>query len=185
MSQQENIKMELQMRESQMRESQMKPRNNVSINILNHFTSEKHKVVNEKLIKKNNVVIDSDFIFHNLCFNLENTNNVLLDYRYFKIFITPDKYELVFEYFYKLIKQVLENHDNFNIYIYMKTLSLRDIERYYTFICKISQIMKTDFEDKMEKCYIYNAPFVFSQLIKLISKFIDKKTQDKIQLVDE
>ena len=67
----------------------------------------------------------------------------------------------------------------------MKTLSLRDIERYYTFICRISQIMKTDFEDKMEKCYIYNAPFVFSQLIKLISKFIDKKTQDKIQLVDE
>ena len=67
----------------------------------------------------------------------------------------------------------------------MKTLSLRDIDKYYGFICKISQIMKSDFQDKMEKCYIYNASFVFSQLIKLISKFIDKKTQDKIQLVDE
>ena len=180
MSQQENIKME-----SQMRESQIKPINIVSINILNHFTSEKHQFFNEKLIKKMSIITEPNFILQNLCFILENTNNILLDYRYFKFFITPDKYEIVFDYFYKLLKQVLENHDNFNIYVYMKTLSLTDIEKYYNFICKISQIMKTDFQDKMEKCYIYNASFVFSQLIKVISKFIDKKTKDKIQLVDE
>ena len=41
------------------------------------------------------------------------------------------------------------------------------------------------FKNKLTKCYIYNAPFVFSQILNIVSLFIDKETQTKIQLVQK
>jgi len=35
----------------------------------------------------------------------------------------------------------------------------------------------------MNKCYVYNATFVFSKVLKLVSLFIDPETQQKIELV--
>jgi hypothetical protein len=176
MSQQENIKMEL---------TQTSNTNGVCKDALKHFTSDKHKNIKRSVIKQMNIVIEPEELLSNLCFILDDSNNILLDYRYFKCFISPNDYDNIFQYFYSLIQRVLVNHSTFNIHIYIKSLSLGDIDKYYAFISKISEIMKNAFPDKLNKCFIYNASFIFSQLIKIISKFVDKKTQDKIKLIDE
>jgi len=152
---------------------------------LDQFTLPKHENIKKNIIKKNNIVLSSEEILNNLCFILENSNNILLDYRYFKCFISEDRYDIVFNHFYNLIKKILETNNTFNIHVYIKFLSLTDIDKYYIFISKISQNMQESFTEKLEKCYIYNASFIFSQLIKIISNFVDKKTVDKIQLIDE
>jgi hypothetical protein len=154
-------------------------------NALLHFKLDKHSNIKKSLIKKYNIVLSAEEVLNNLCFAFENTNDILLDYRYFKCFISQDAYDSVFSHFYNLIKKILETNNTFTIHVYIKSLSLIDIDKYYTFIGKISQIMKDAFPDKLYKCYIYNASFIFSQLIKIISRFVDKKTQDKIQLIDE
>ena len=51
------------------------------------------------------------------------------------------------------------------------------------FAVNITNLLNEEFPDKLIKCYIYNAPFIFSQIITLVSKFIDKKTQNKIELI--
>ena len=41
------------------------------------------------------------------------------------------------------------------------------------------------YPDKLYKCYIYNASFIFESLLKIISTFIEKDTLNKILLVRE
>jgi len=151
---------------------------------LAHFSADKHKNIKTSAIKKYNIVLEPRDILNNLCF-IQGSNNILLDYRYFKSFVPEADYDNVFQYFYNLIKKVLEKNEKFNIHVYIKSLAISDLDKYYAFISKISQIMKDAFPDKLYKCYIYNASFIFSQLIKIIAKFVDKKTQEKIQLIDE
>ena len=154
-------------------------------NALVHFSDEKHKNIKTSAIKKHNIVIEPREILQNLCFIQGKTNNILMDYRYFKCFVPEQDYDNVFQYFFNLIKKVLETNETFNIHVYIKSLAISDLDKYYSFISKISQIMKDAFPDKLHKCYIYNASFIFAQLIKIIAKFVDKKTQEKIQLIDE
>jgi prophage DNA circulation protein len=66
----------------------------------------------------------------------------------------------------------------------MNSITLLHIEKYFPFIQQISEVLKTTFPDKLNTCYIYNAPYIFSKLFSVVSMFIDKKTQQKIQLVE-
>jgi len=62
-------------------------------------------------------------------------------------------------------------------------LTISDIDQYYSIIREISEIFKMKFPDKLEECFIYNAPFIFTQFIKIVSVFADKKTMNKMKLV--
>uniref|UniRef100_A0A6C0KX38 CRAL-TRIO domain-containing protein n=1 Tax=viral metagenome TaxID=1070528 RepID=A0A6C0KX38_9ZZZZ len=157
----------------------------ITKNALEYFKLEKHNNIKKDFVKKNKIVMDPQDVLNNLCFVVENTNNIMLDYRYFKCFVQKEHWDNVFNYFYKTIETVLQNHNTFNVHVYIKSLSMMDIDKCYSFIGKISQIMKDAFPDKLGSCYIYQASFIFSQLIKIISKFVDKKTKEKIKLIEE
>ena len=43
--------------------------------------------------------------------------------------------------------------------------------------------LKDKYPEKLAKCYVYNAPFIFTQIFNIVSMFIDKETQKKIELV--
>jgi hypothetical protein len=65
----------------------------------------------------------------------------------------------------------------------MKSLTLTEIEKHMEFIQYISKLLRDKYTNKLLKCYIYNAPFVFSQLFNIISFLIDKETLSKIELI--
>ncbi len=65
----------------------------------------------------------------------------------------------------------------------MDSLSLLHIDKYFTFIKQLIEILKETFPDKLEICYIYNAPYIFSQLFNTIGTIIDKKIRQKIKIV--
>jgi hypothetical protein len=67
----------------------------------------------------------------------------------------------------------------------MCSITILHIEKYFGFIKNISEVLKTTFPEKLNVCYIYNAPFIFSKLFNIVGAFIDKKTQQKIQLVKD
>ena len=68
-------------------------------NALVHFSDEKHKNIKTSAIKKYNIVLEPREIISNLSFIQEN-NNILLDYRYFKCFVPEQDYDNVFKYFF-------------------------------------------------------------------------------------
>jgi hypothetical protein len=148
--------------------------------IQNHFLSnEDIKITQNKIIKT-----CFDDILKKICFNLDS-DNILLDYRYFKFIASPENYKMLIYYIVNIIQNVLKKYDTFVFHVNMNTLTLLHIEKHFTFIKMISEVLKETFPDKLRICYIYNAPFIFSKIISILSSFIDKKTQQKIQLIKE
>jgi hypothetical protein len=152
---------------------------------LEFFNLEKNLNITKSIVKKLNIQMEFDEVLSNLCYSIEGTNDILIDYRYFKCFINPTQYDIIFQHFCGIIKKIIENNKTFNIHLYIKSISVMDVEKYYSFIGQMSLVMKDAFPDKLGICYIYNASFIFSKIIKLISKFIDQKTREKIELIEE
>jgi len=117
----------------------------------------------------------------NLCYIKENSIN--LNYIYFKYFATKETYACILNYLANSVNSILLNNDNVVVHINMKNLTIIDIDKHKGFIQYISLYFQEKYPDKLAKCYIYNSPFVFNQLYNIICMFIDKETQQKIELV--
>ena len=133
-------------------------------------------------IKKNLLKICHYEVLNRFCFVIRD-NHIVLDYRYFKFIANKENYQVIIQTIIGIMRECLEKYDLMNVHLNMKSLTLVDIDRHYSFIREISEIMQKTFPDKLQKCFVYNAPFLFSQLYNTISMFIDKTTQKKIQLV--
>ena len=120
-------------------------------------------------------------ILANLCYIKENT--IVLDYMYFKHFAHDDTYELILNYIISNIDNIILTYSEFDVHVNLKNLTIIDIDKHKTFIQHISSLLKDKYPQKLAKCYVYNAPFVFAQFLNIVSIFIDKDTLSKIQLV--
>ena len=68
----------------------------------------------------------------------------------------------------------------------IKKLYMHEFQNLYLqFIKFFAETLKTRFPDKLEKCFVYDVSFVFYQCYSIISNFLDKKTQQKIQLIKQ
>jgi hypothetical protein len=117
--------------------------------------------------------------------NLNDENNIILDYKYFKLIRKLNRIEnyTIIDHMISIFQKALEKKEVFTIHFCLKTLTISDIDQYYSIIREISEIFKIKFPDKLEECFIYNAPFIFTQFIKIVSVFADKKTMNKLKLV--
>ena len=139
---------------------------------------------------KNNInKINKNFkdIFSSFC-NFYQENEIIIDYRYFKLLeqINGLDKDFIIEYLVKTIQTVLQKKDKFFIHVCLQSLSISDIEKQYKFICKLSETLNNvipDISDKLEKCFLYKAPFMLSQLISILSTCVNKKTLSNIQVV--
>jgi hypothetical protein len=120
-------------------------------------------------------------ILSKLCFI--HNNDVVIDYIYFKYLATDTTYNYILMYITKNIDNVLLKNREFIVHVNMKKISLTDIDKHRIFIQNLSCCLKDKYPDKLSKCYIYNTPIVFKQIFNIISVFIDKETQKKIELV--
>ena len=123
------------------------------------------------------------FILNGLC-NIEN-NSIIIDYNFFKHFASKDTYHLILQLISNNIDNILKTNELFSVYVNMKTLTISEIDKHRDFIQQISGYLKEKYPNKLAKCYVYNAPFVFSTLFNIICLFIDKETQCKIELVNK
>jgi hypothetical protein len=138
-----------------------------------------------KYVKTYATQISSLEIMQKLCCN-QKENHIILNYSYFKYIIKTQLYswDEIIQYIVNVKRSVLKNYSHFTIHMNINDLTLMDIDKYYLFIQKISQIMKDEFPEKMNICHIYNAPYIFSKLFSIVSVLIDKDTQKKIKLMD-
>jgi hypothetical protein len=148
--------------------------------IFTHFSSNE----NIKNTKKNIMKTCLNEVLKNLCFSLDN-KNIVLDFRYFKFLSSSENYDLIISFVVSVIQNVLKNTDSVIFHVNMDTITLLHVEKHFGFIKNFSQILNNKFPDRLNICYIYNASFVFSKILGIVSVFIDKTTQQKIKLVKE
>jgi len=128
-------------------------------------------------IKKGNL----NDILSKLCYVEKNA--VIINYIYFKYLATETMYNYILMYITNNIDNILLKYSEFIVHVNMYKLSISDIDKHQTFINNLSLVLKEKYPNKLLKCYIYKAPFMFKQIFNMISVFIDKETQEKIKLV--
>jgi len=138
-------------------------------------SSTSEKIINE--IKQGN----SEFIFNGLCNS--SKNEIYLDYNFFKYFASQQTYSIIMSIIKTKIDEVLENNKTFIVHANLKSLSVSDVDKHKSFIVSFSSFLKEKYPNKLDKCYLYNCPSIFSQIYTMISVFIDRDTQDKIKLM--
>lgn len=150
----------------------------LNVSIINGFSStNKSNLHNNNSFQYNTSSTNLNFI----CINTDN--EIIIDYRIFKLVATQQSYPNIIQIIVDTIEKVLFESDLFTIHLCLKSLTLKELENYYPFIRIVTETLKTKYTDKLEKCYIYNAPFIFAQVISLVSKIVDKKTQQKMIIV--
>ena len=122
-------------------------------------------------------------IFKGICCIKEN--NIVLNYIYFKYIANDETYSYIMNHITNNINQILQTNNEFSVHVNMKSLTIVDIDKHKEFVQQISLFLKDNYPDKLEKCYVYNAPFMFSNFFNIVSMFIDKETQKKIELVNK
>jgi hypothetical protein len=142
------------------------------------FSSNEHI----KIAKANIMKTCFNDVLSKLCFAVDS-QNIILDYRYFKFIASVDNYEFIICYIVSVIQCVLNKHETFILHVNLDSLSLLHIEKHFGFIKRMSEVLKTTFPDKLNICNVYNAPFIFSKVISIIGAFVDKKTQKKMKLM--
>jgi hypothetical protein len=145
------------------------------------FSEELENSSSDKIIEKIRKGELKD-ILGRLCFIKENS--IILNYIYFKYFATNDTYNFILNYITNIIDQVLLDNNYFIVHLNMKNLTIIEIDKHKLFIQNISVYLKEKYPQKLAKCYVYNAPFIFTQIFSIVSMFINKDTQKKIELVN-
>ena len=151
--------------------------------IINDMFSENNEnTSSEKIIDKVRNGNWND-IFKGICCIKEN--NIVLNYIYFKYIANDETYSYIMNHITNNIDQILQTNNEFSVHVNMKSLTIVDVDKHKEFVQQISLFLKDNYPDKLEKCYVYNAPFMFSNFFNIVSMFIDKETQKKIELVNK
>jgi hypothetical protein len=106
-----------------------------------------------------------------------------MDFIYVKHFSTTQTQQIIIDLIVNNIDKILNVNSKFIVHVNIHNMKLKDVDNNRDFIRTISKCLKERFPDKLDKCYIYNATTMFSQILNVISLFIDKDTKEKIQLV--
>jgi hypothetical protein len=120
-------------------------------------------------------------IMNGLCSIKDNA--IILDNNYFRVFATKETYNVILSHIITNIDYILSLNDGFIVHINMKNLTISDIDKHLIFIQNMSILFKEKYPNKLTKCFVHNAPFIFSKVLNILSMFIDKETQTKIELV--
>jgi hypothetical protein len=164
----------------------MELENSVNINIqkdLNvYFFKNDYKHI-KITAHQNRITRDEDFL-EKACF-LYKDNIIVINYSYLKWIMKNGSCsnESLIEYIMNVFKETMRYHKNFILHMNSNHLTMLDIDKYYLFIKNISLVMKESFPNNLDKCFVYNAPFIFSKLFSILSVFIDKATLQKIKIV--
>jgi hypothetical protein len=116
-----------------------------------------------------------------MCYTHNNT--VAFDYVYFKRIANKQTYDLIAQAIICNIDTILTQYDQFECHITLKMMTVGDVDKHMGFWIQMAEILKQRYQSQMSKCYIYDLPTFFAKCYKVLSVFIDKVTQEKIQLV--
>lgn len=135
-----------------------------------------------KVGERSQVQVTNDLL-ESFC-HITNNNKILLDYRIFKYIARPSTYDVLIKHISNKINLVLSNNPTFSVHICTKLLTISGADKHILFIYKLTESLNSSYPDKLEKCYIYDAPFIFQKIIGMLSLIVDKKTLSKITIVN-
>jgi hypothetical protein len=110
-------------------------------------------------------------------------NNIFIDYKIMRLFLNKNTYDVFFQNLRMNTIEMLKIYKTLNMHVYLKTLSISDVDKHKDFVFRIVKSFSEEFPNILENAFLYKAPGIFSQIYKIISIAIDSVTKKKIHLV--
>ena len=135
------------------------------------------------LFAQNTITPNMNFneILNKICF-MEG-DKVFIDYKIMKQVLHVNTYDIVFEHLINVTKEILLHNEFINIHVFLKGLTITDMDKHRNFAIRIIKTFSEQFPNKLNVCNLYKTPAIFSQIFALVSMFIDKVTTHKIRVV--
>jgi hypothetical protein len=120
-------------------------------------------------------------ILKKMCFC--NNAELLINYSIFKLIGAPTTYSVILSYIFEIVQKTALDHSKIVAHIYIKSMTISDLDKHKPFFLGAINKLTNELPDTLEICYLYNAPFVFSQIYNIMSFAIDKETKKKVRIV--
>jgi len=133
-------------------------------------------------IKKDIKNIDFSLFLNSFC-RIDQHNQIVIDYRYFKLIAFSDNYDLFKCFIVDKINKVLSITEKIVLHVNLETISLIDIEKHSNFLINLARYMSEIYPDKLEKGYIYNSGYLIHSVYNILIMVLNKETRGKIMFV--
>jgi len=81
-----------------------------------------------------------------------------------------------------IITIIEKGYPKITIHVCLKSLSVSQIDTYYSLFKDASIIFKKEFPERLEKCYLYHCSSIFTYIYKLISTMLEKETLERVEV---
>ena len=118
---------------------------------------------------------------------IPNTNGVFIDYTVFKMYATPENFDLILNHIISKFTECIEEFGEYNVYINILGFTVSSAERYKSIIdlfyrkC-FEQTQTVYFTNALNNMKILNAPAVMEQISSLFNSMVSPKVKMKIQI---
>ena len=133
-------------------------------------------------IKKDIKNIEFSLFLNSFC-RIDPNNQIVIDYRYFKLIAFNENYDLFKFFIVDKINKVLSITDKITLHVNLETISLIDIEKHSTFLIHLAKYMSENYPDKLDKGYIYNSGYLVHSVYNILIMVLNKETRHKILFV--
>lgn len=132
--------------------------------------------------------IDLDLLIKNTMFNIPNTNKIYFSYEMFKLYANNDNYEIIKQKLLELIQSCIQNFSNFELHMNINSFTVSACERHKRFVISITQQClqeKKNYSYLLTKFYVYYTPNTVSNIIQIVTPFIDPVVRPKFVLYNK
>jgi len=144
------------------------------------------KFSSRKEYKEYLAAIDLPEYMGRFCYVVQE-NHIVVDYSVFNARIKKmdiNMGNMFIGYMIRVFQQVLEQYSLMTVHVNLDSFQLLHVERHYEFFWGMSSTFQSTFPNsKLETCYIYNVPVLFSALLTCLTSFVDKDTKSKLRQV--
>lgn len=131
---------------------------------------------------------DINILLGNLCYNIKNTNKVIIDYNILKLFANNDNFQEIITYILNVFTITIQINNTFEVHMNLNTFTITAAERYKKLVelfCQncLNNKDKYEYSKVCSNFCIYNVSNTFEQIINLFKPFVSPDVKEKIKIL--
>ena len=155
-------------------------------NTKNNFFKKNQKI---ELAKEVSERFSLDEMINVTCYNITNTNKVIIDYNVLKLYANPDNYEKIINHIVGVFTTTIKNYGKFEVHMNINSFTITAAERYKKMVelfCEMCmKTPDTSYSDSTNKFVIYYCSNNMNQICNLFLNFVNTNVKNKIELINK
>jgi len=150
----------------------------------NTFFKNKQKI---ELAKEVSNSFSIDELINVTCYNVANTNRVIIDYNILKLYANPENYERIIHHIVSVFTTTINTYGKFEVHMNLNTFTVTAAERHKKMVelfCNVCMLNpNTSYSESTDKFVIYYCSNSINQIGNLFLCFVSPIVKDKIVLI--